>query len=105
MNIPESDWRKFKPLRDRALARLCDQILSEMAATSAEDELSSHEKYLKIYSQITDRDREIDRIFDGYSRSRALSQLAMIQSRQLLEPEEFECFSASTQEYLSRFRQ
>jgi hypothetical protein len=52
MIIPESDWKKFKPLRDKALARLCDRILSEIAATSAEEALSSHEKYLKIYSQI-----------------------------------------------------
>jgi len=104
MNIPESDWKKFKPLRDRALARLCDQILAKIAATSAEDELSSHEKYLKIYSQITDCDRKIDRVFDGYSRSRALSQLAMIQSHGLLEPKEFECFSESTQEFLGHFR-
>ena len=35
MIIPESDWKKFKPLRDKALARLCDRILSEIAATSA----------------------------------------------------------------------
>jgi hypothetical protein len=51
MIIPESDWKKFKPLRDKALATLCDRILSEIAATSAEEALSSHEKYLKIYSQ------------------------------------------------------
>ena len=105
MTIPESDWKKFKPLRDKALARLCDRILSEIAATSAEEALSSHEKYLKIYSQITDYDREIDRIFDGYSRSRALSQLALIQSRGLLEPVEFECFSESTQVFLDHFKQ
>jgi len=104
MNIPESDWKKFKPLRDKALENLCDRILSEIAATSAEDALSSHEKYLKIYSQITDHNKELGRIFDGFSRSRALAQLAMIQSRDLLEPGEFECFSESTQEYLAHFR-
>jgi hypothetical protein len=105
MIIPESDWKKFKPLRDKALARLCDRILSEIAATSAEEALSSHEKYLKIYSQIRDHDKQLGLIFDGYSRSRALSQLAMIQSYDLLQREEFGCFSASTQEFLARSRQ
>lgn len=30
-------------------------------------------------------------------------QLAQIQSRNLLEPKEFECFSESTREYLAGF--
>jgi hypothetical protein len=105
MNISESDWKLFGPLREKALARLCDRILSEIAVTSAEDTLSSHEKYLKIYSSIRDHDREVSQIFDGYSRSKALMQLSMIQSHELLEPEEFECFGESTREYLNRFKQ
>ena len=102
MSLPESDWKKFKPLRDKALERLCDRILAEVGSTMAEDALSSHEKYLKIYSLVRDRDKELGRIFDGYSRARMLSQLAMMQSYELLEPEELECFSESTQEYLAR---
>ena len=105
MSIPESDWKKFKPLRDTALARLCDLILSEVDSIRTDDALSSHEKYLKVYSLVRDRNKELGQIFDGYSRSRALMQLAMIQARELLEPRELECFSESTQEYLASFRQ
>jgi hypothetical protein len=104
MTIPESDWKQFKYLRDKAQTKLCDLILSEISSIGADDTLSSHEKYLKTYTLIRDRDKELTEIFDGYSRSRALMQLAMIQSRELLEPEEFECFSESTQEYLAGFR-
>ena len=104
MNIRESDWKKFKPLREKALARFCDRILAEIEATNADDVLSSHEKYLEIYSLVRERDRELGQIFDGYSRSRALMQLAMIQSRNLIEPEEFDCFSESTLEFLTSFR-
>ena len=103
MNIRESDWKKFKPLRDKALVRFCDQILSQIEATNADDTLSSHEKYLEIYSLVRERDKELGQIFDGYSRSRALMQLAMIQSRNLLEPEEFDCFSESTLQFLTSF--
>jgi hypothetical protein len=103
VTIPESDWKKFKPLRDKALTRLCDRILAEVEATLAEEALSSHEKYVKIYAHIRDHDKALGRIFDGYSRSRALSQLAMMQSYELLEPEELTGFSQSTQEYLKGF--
>lgn len=103
MSIPESDWKKFKPLRDKALAKFCDLVLSEISAISADDMLSSHERYLEIYSLVQDRDKELGQIFDGYARSRALLQLAMIQSRNLLEPEEFDCFSEPTREYLASF--
>ncbi|MCB1695239.1 MAG: hypothetical protein KDI34_03345 [Halioglobus sp.] len=102
MHIPESDWKKFRPLRDKALANLCDKVLTAITATTANDALSSHQKYLKIYDEIQHYDEQIGLIFDGYSRSLALSQLAMIQSHHLLEPEEFAGLSASTREYLAQ---
>lgn len=102
MHIPESDWKQFKPLRDKALANLCDKVLTEIIATTAEEALSSHQKYLRIYNEIQHYDEQMGRIFDGYSRSRALSQLAMIQSHHLLEPEEFAGLSDSTREYLAQ---
>lgn len=101
MSVPESDWKKFKPLRDKALARLCDRILVEVGSTTADDALSSHEKYLKIYSLIRERDKEMGQVFDGYSRSKMLSQLSMMQSFELLEPEELACFSESTRAILA----
>ncbi len=102
MHIPESDWKQFRPLRDKALANLCDTVLTEIIATTADDALSSHQKYLKIYDRIQDYNGQMGRIFDGYSRSRALSQLAMIHSHHLLEPEEFAGLSDSTREYLAQ---
>ena len=104
MNIPEPDWKKFTPLRDKALLRFCDRVITDIQAISSNDTLSSHEKYAEIYSLIRERDKELDLIFDGYSRSKALMQLALIQSRDLLESEEFDCFSESTREYLASFR-
>jgi hypothetical protein len=50
----------------------------------SEDALSSHEKYLKIYSQVRDNDKKIGQIFNGYSHSRMLSQLSMMQSYGLM---------------------
>ena len=102
MTVPESDWKKFRPLRDIALERLCDRILAEIGATMADETLSSHEQYLKIYTLIEDRDETLGRIFNGYSRSRMLSQLALMQSFKLLEPEELACFSETTREILAR---
>lgn len=100
-HIPESDWKKFKPLRDKALERMCYRILSEISSTMNDETLSSHEQYLKIYSLIQDRDKKIGQTFDGHSRSNALRQLMLMQSHELLEPEEVACFSESTQELLA----
>lgn len=102
MSIPESDWKTFKVLRERALARLCDQILSDVATTIADETVSSHDRYLRVYSQVRNHDREIAQLFDGYSRSRALFQLALMQSHDLLTPEELSRFSPSTQAFLAR---
>ena len=104
MSIPESDWKIFKSLREKALTRLCDRILEEIQTTSANENLSSHEKYLEIFSLIRERDKELGQIFDGLSRSKALLQLALIQSHELATSEELNEFGESTREYLEHFK-
>ena len=39
MGATESDWKKFKPLRDEALASLWDRILAEVESTMTDDKL------------------------------------------------------------------
>ena len=41
MSVPESDWKKFRPLRDKARARLCDRIFAEVGSTMLENKLIS----------------------------------------------------------------
>ena len=104
VTIPEPDWKKFKPLREKALTRLCDRTLEEIDTIKAKSNLSSHEQYLEIYSLMRDRNRELGEIFDRFSRSGALLQLGMMQSRGLITLEEIDRFSESTREYLEKLR-
>ena len=39
MGATESDWKKFKPLRDEALASLWYRILAEVESTMTDDKL------------------------------------------------------------------
>ncbi|MEM8493458.1 MAG: hypothetical protein AAF756_21785 [Pseudomonadota bacterium] len=103
MSFPESDWKKFKPLREKALAKFCEMVLEEIESIRSENSLSSHEKYLKIYALVSDSDNRIEEIFDGYSRSRALRQLVMFKTEGLLEQSEFACFSEETIEVLGGY--
>ena len=101
MRIPESDWKQFKPVRDKALDVFCERALALVASTLADETLSNHDKFLQVYATINDRNRVLGRIFDGYSRSRALLQLTMMQSSDLLDANDIDAFSESTKEHLS----
>jgi hypothetical protein len=39
MNAPDSDWKKFKSLQDKGLARLFDRIVAEVGSTMTDDKL------------------------------------------------------------------
>ena len=100
MHIPESDWKLFKSVRNKALDVFCGRVLSRVASTINDEKLSNHDKFLQIYTTVTDQNRNLAQIFDGYSRSRALLQLTMMQSFELLDEKDIDDFSESTKEHM-----
>jgi len=101
LQIPERDWKVWKPLFDAALQRFCEHTL-ERAASIAEDNAgTAHERYIRLYRYIRKRDKEIDSLFDGFSRSRAQLQLALAFKKGLITPEELSRFSDETQSIVS----
>ena len=103
IQLPESDWRLFKPLSRIALDRFCARVLADIAAVSADASKTNHERYGAIYALIRDRDRELAQTFDGMSRSRALHQLALMARHGLVTAEELAPFSQSTRAYLAEW--
>lgn len=97
-DFPESDWKKFRELRDIALERFCDRTLKQIARTSEAEGKTAHERYLKVYRLIQDRDEELARAFNDPRRSTALYQLMAIVSLKLITPEELATFSPATQQ-------
>jgi len=97
-HFPESDWKKFKSLREKALQRFCERAINDLAAIAADESLSYHQRYLKIFGLLEERDEQMAAAFNELSRSRAMSQLRLINSYWLLEPGELDALSSETRD-------
>ncbi|PWU16338.1 MAG: peptide ABC transporter substrate-binding protein [Verrucomicrobia bacterium] len=95
-NIPESDWRRFKEVHAKLLERYCDRILEEVAAASRNTKGTAHERYLKVYKLIKERDKQLANAFDDFRRSTAVLQLGIMRRMKLLTDEELGLFSEQT---------
>ena len=102
VEIKESDWRLFRQLHKAALERFCERVLKEVRSTAANDGDSYHDRYLKLFSLIQDRDKAIASMFNDVRRSNALILLANIKQAGLLTAAEFAQFSAETREAIDR---
>lgn len=92
-DITESDWKKFRPLREQALERFCGRVLDEVAQIGSDQSKSTHERYVAIYQLTRDRDKEIDQIFDSLRRSTAVMQICSLRLHGLLTDAEVRQFS------------
>ncbi len=103
--IPESDWRVFRKLREVALERFCERVLGEIGEIAAGTATSYHQRYLEIFKLVDRRDDELARAFNDSRRSTALLQLAAIRSHGLITDEELSSFTAATQEAIQMLSQ
>jgi hypothetical protein len=97
-DIKESDWKIFRQLREVALERFCERVLSEITQLASDTSKTSHERYSAIYRRLLERDKELAKAFDGPRRSVAWFQLVSIQALELLKVEEMERFSEEMRE-------
>lgn len=63
LDIPESDWRRFREIQKEFLARYCSRTLEEVADASQGTEGSSHDRHLRLCRLITQRDQQLARAF------------------------------------------
>ena len=66
----------------------------------SDSDLSSHERYLKIYKFIHDKDKELGFAFNDFRRSTATLQLRIIRNLGLVTKEELAGFSDSTRQFV-----
>ncbi|WP_248916757.1 hypothetical protein [Pseudomonas moorei] len=97
MRMLESDWKKFKELYKIALDRFCLRVLAEAETIAEHDALSPHARYRTLYQLMRDRDKDIVRTFDHYSRSSALMALETMVSHDLLTDAELSVLSDEAQ--------
>jgi len=98
--IPESDWKKFRTVREVALERFSGQILEQVRTASAQPGQSLHERYLQVCRIIHERDRQLGDAFNDPRRSHARTQLLLMHRLGVIEPEELAQFSKQTQKYV-----
>ena len=101
--ILESDWKRFKPLRELALERFCEKVLRDIGRIGADAEKSRHERYLDIYRLMHEKDGELVRTFDFLRRSTALVQLGLFRSHGLITDEDLAGFSEELQNQIKAF--
>jgi hypothetical protein len=102
-DFPESDWKVFRELRERALERFCKRVLEEMELIRADESRSHHSRYLSVYRLLRDRDRQLADAFNAPRRSRMIVQLVAMVACGSLEPDELRKFSPSTRSAVQCF--
>lgn len=102
-NIPESDWKVFRQLHTIALGRYCQQVLDDIAQIAADTKATPHERYLRIFKVVQQRDQTMGKAFNDVRRSTAIMQLLIICSHGLVTEEEIGRFSEDTRDVISRF--
>ena len=95
-NVPESDWKDFRELRELALQRFCERVLEELQPLTHDRSRSHHERYLAVFRLIRERDEQLAHAFNNPARSRMILQLAAIRALGLLSPDELERFTPET---------
>lgn len=95
--IRESDWKTFRKLRALALDRFCVRSLDEVQTLCKAADRSAHERYRDVFGLMAKRDREIERLFDPHTRSRATLQLIALCEWQLIGETELEELSDDLQ--------
>lgn len=97
-DFPETDWKVLRSVKDAALNRLCERILDECRGVMDDRGLTPHQRYLKMFKLVQDRDDDIANAFNDMRRSLAVQQISWIRYLGLLTDEEWERFTPRTRE-------
>ena len=103
--ISESDWKLFRRLKPLALERFCQRALAELVVIASDSSKSCHERFLKVFKQLQERNLELAAAFDDLRRSSALLQLSRVQWLGLLTDEELAEFSDETRRVVAGCRE
>lgn len=98
MSFPESDWKRLRTIRVEALERYCRQVLDECHEILHGTEGSAHDRYLRLFELMRERDAQLAGAFDDNRRSTAIINLIAMRRLGLISDQELEGFSSETQE-------
>lgn len=94
--MKESEWKKFKKIKQSSLQKFCDGVLTETRFICDSKAQTAHERYGELYDLIHQRNKEMASAFDGLSRSKAFTQLMLMYRLGLVEESELDEFEDDT---------
>ena len=97
-HISEADWKRLGRLKPVALGRFCQRVLTEVARAAADPAKGSHDRYLKVFRLIQERDTELTSAFDDLRRSTAVFRLARMRALGVVTDQELGEFDAETRQ-------
>lgn len=83
--MKESDWKQFKVIKKKAIERFCSRALAEFGEVISNEDEHVHDRYGRLYQLVRERDKEMSRVFDDHSRSKAPFQLSLMRMRGLVD--------------------
>ncbi|RLT89653.1 hypothetical protein [Ketobacter sp. GenoA1] len=100
--ISESDWKKFKKIREKALDKFCSLALEDIQEALNKKDADAHSRYLYVYKIVENNDKRLSLIFDDYRRSKARIQLALMVSSDLVDEQDLNVLSDDLQEFIAK---
>ncbi len=101
MSFPEQDWRVLRALHVTALERYCTRVLDECVALIRDTDMSAHDRYLRLFRLLRERDDGLTAAFDDLRRSTALMRLVATINLDVVTDKELEQFTPSTRETIT----
>lgn len=97
--MTEAEWKTLRTVKEAALERLCGRILDESQAAIQGDG-SNHERFLRLFAVVRDRNDDVAWAFDRLSRSTADQKLAVMAKLGLVTDDELARFEPGTQAFV-----
>ena len=96
--LSERDWKHLRIVHGAALERYCSRVLEGCREIVEDASLTAHERYLRLFRLLHERDDDLGRAFDDLRRSRAIQMLAAMIRLEVVAEEELEQFSPGVRE-------
>ena len=93
MPFSERDWKHLRTVHGTALERFCTQVLDDAVAIAQDSRLSAHERYLKLFQLLHERNDAMAPAFDDMRRSTGLQRLTAMVGLNVLTREELAGFN------------
>ena len=104
MPFSERDWKYLRTLQATALDRYCTRVLDESGAIIRDTSGSSHDRYLRLFYLLQERNDAMATAFDDLRRSTAIQRLTAMVGLGVLTEQEFAGFNADVQETVRTVR-